>query len=268
MESPIAITMVGMPADTRLLVAGDDGSPAADAVWGWLISQTWPGWSIEILTADEEGIKWGQPPEPVEWSPPWERKGTLPGAVGVRYLRVNSDPRPMLGDRIDADLLVVGRAGVAHEHLPAIGSTSDWLLHHPVAPLALIGRPGQVSSVVVCVDGSAHSQRATEVFSSLPLAAATQVTAISVDDGRVDPEAAIEAASTVLLSHVASVAGLVLDGSPTEAILRHLEETSPDLVVMGTKGLAGWQRLLLGSTAGAVARTSRCNLLICSAEES
>jgi nucleotide-binding universal stress UspA family protein len=260
--------MAGMPADTRLLVAGDDGSPATDAVWGWLVSQTWPGWSIEILTADEEGIKWGQPPESVEWSPPWERNGTVPGALGVRYLKVNSDPRPMLGDRTDADLLVVGRPSVTHEHLPAIGSTSDWLLHHPVVPLALIGQPGQVSSVVVCVDGSTHSQRATDMFSSLPLAAATQVTLISVDDDRVDTEGAIERANTVLQGHVASVAGVVLHGSPTEAILRHLDEASPDLVVMGTKGLTGWQRLLLGSTAGAVARTSRCNLLICSAEGS
>jgi nucleotide-binding universal stress UspA family protein len=65
---------------------------------------------------------------------------------------------------------------------------------------------------------------------------------------------------------VAKVKGLVRSGSPTEAILTHIEEASPDLVVMGTRGLTGWSRLVLGSTAGAVARNSRCNLLVCSGD--
>jgi nucleotide-binding universal stress UspA family protein len=255
-----------MPANTGLVVAGDDGSPASDAVWGWLTSQPWPGWTVEFMTAIEDDIKWGQAPEPVEWSPPWERKGTLGGAANVRYVKVGSDPRAMLGDRTDADLLVVGRPSATHEHLPAMGSTADWLLHHPPAPLALIGAPGRVESVVVCVDGSEHSQRAVEVFSTLPLAVGTEVTALAVDDGRTDPAAAVAAATETLDGDVASVAGLTLAGSPTETILRHLAEASPDLVVMGTKGLTGWHRLVLGSTAGAVARTPGRNLLACSVE--
>jgi nucleotide-binding universal stress UspA family protein len=172
----------------------------------------------------------------------------------------------MLGDRTDADLLVVGRPGATHEHLPAIGSTADWLLHHPPAPLAVIGAPGRVGSVLACVDGSVHAQRAVEVFSSLPLATGTEVTALAVDDGRTDPAAAVATATEALDGLVSSVTGLTVVGSPSETILRHLAETSPDLVVMGTKGLTGWQRLVLGSTAGAVARTPGRNLLTCSVE--
>ena len=255
-----------MPANKGLVVAGDDGSPASDAVWGWLTAQPWHGWSVEVMTADEHDIKWGQAPQVVEWSPPWERKGTLIGAADVKYLKVGSDPRAMLGERNDADLLVVGRPSATHEHLPAIGSTADWLLHHPPAPLALIGATGRVESVVACVDGSLHSQMAVEVFSKLPLARGTEVTALAVDDGRTDTAAALTMATESLEGQVSSVTGLTVAGSPTETILRHLAETSPDLVVMGTKGLTGWHRLVLGSTAGAVARTPGRNLLACSVE--
>ena len=43
-------------------------------------------------------------------------------------------------------------------------------------------------------------------------------------------------------------------GKPTKVILDRVDEHRPDLVVLGTRGLTGIERLRVGSTAGAVAR--------------
>jgi nucleotide-binding universal stress UspA family protein len=55
------------------------------------------------------------------------------------------------------------------------------------------------------------------------------------------------------------------NGHPTTRIVDHIEEHAPDLVVMGTKGLTGWRRLRLGSTASAVVHQTAGNVMVASA---
>ncbi|HEY6322283.1 MAG TPA: universal stress protein [Thermoanaerobaculia bacterium] len=51
-------------------------------------------------------------------------------------------------------------------------------------------------------------------------------------------------------------------GGPREEILNHIAATAPDLVVMGTHGLNGFERFLLGSVAEAVVRACRTSVLV------
>lgn len=250
-------------AESRLVVVADDGSPAADVVWQWLTSRSWEGWSVQVVTADEEDIVWGESVSGKSWTPPWAR-ASQPDGAEVAYLHYASDPRVMLAERSEADLLVVGRhrRDDAFDHL---GSTSDWLLHHPPAPLAIIGQVDPISQVLIAADGSAHARTAMETFASLPGAGEAAVTVLSVDDGRTDPGAADEMART-LEGRVGVVNSLVKRGRPTQVILDAITELGVDLVVVGTKGLTGWKRIRVGSTAGAVGRAARCNVLVASAE--
>lgn len=245
------------------MVVGDTGAPVSHTVWKWLVSHSWPGWRVEVLTADETEIQWGEPATAVAWDPPWARSATIPEAE-VSYLKVASDPRPMLGSRSDADLIVVGRTGFRRTAL--LGGTSEWLVNHPPAPLVIIANDNAVSEVTVCADGSEHATAAIEVLAGLPFASECEVTVLSVDDGRTDAGAAAAAAVEVLAGRVASVEVEIVKDNPTRAIINHMESAAPDLLVVGTKGLTGWQRIRLGSTAGAVARSATCNLLVGSAE--
>ena len=54
----------------------------------------------------------------------------------------------------------------------------------------------------------------------------------------------------------------ILNGEPFDAILDYLEETKPDLVVVGAHGKKGVKRILLGSTSEKVARKSPVNVVI------
>ena len=50
-------------------------------------------------------------------------------------------------------------------------------------------------------------------------------------------------------------------GRPAEGVAKVAEEVMPALIVMGTHGRTGWDRLLLGSTAEAVVREAPCPVL-------
>ncbi len=249
-----------------LVVVGDDGSPAADIAWQWLTMHAWDGWKVEVVTADESSIVWGEPVTGNPWSPAWSRTGEPPGATGVVYLQYASDPRVMLAERSDADLVVVGRhSDTGPFDLPYLGSTSEWLMQNPPAPLAVIGRAERMEKVLVAFDGSPHARRAMDSFASLPAAAHASVVIATVDDGRTDT-AAIDEAASLLEGRVGSVETAVLSGRPTAAILEAIGETSADLAVLGTRGLTGWKRIRVGSTAGAVVRQAQCNVLVAAVE--
>ncbi|MGA7271766.1 MAG: universal stress protein [Acidimicrobiia bacterium] len=248
-----------------LLVLADDGTAPSTTAWNWMSQQPWKGWRVAVMTADETAIEWGRPAEIIEWTPEWERPPEMIPDATVRFLHVNADPRVMLAEREDADLIVVGMRSESHLEAVVSGSTTEWLLHHPPAPLVVVTRSGRVRNVTVCVDGSDHALAALDSYLSLPLSDGTNLTLLSVEDGRVDAEAALKRAQLRLEGAAMAVNSTIGQGRPTPSILDHIATHTPDLVVMGTRGLTGWQRLRLGSTALAVVRSAKTTCLVTSA---
>jgi len=54
----------------------------------------------------------------------------------------------------------------------------------------------------------------------------------------------------------------IREGLPAEDILKEIEEEKIDLVIMGSKGMSGAHRVIIGSTAEEVVRWSPCPILI------
>ena len=55
---------------------------------------------------------------------------------------------------------------------------------------------------------------------------------------------------------------VLLEGSPAEEIIRYATEQAMDLIVMGTHGRTGLERLLMGSVAEQVVRGAPCSVLV------
>lgn len=256
------------PSRRPLLVFGDDGTRPADTAWRWIVNQPWPDWYIDVLTADTQDVpvEWGAPPRSVPWEPSWDRTDEVDGAADVRFLKVATDPRAMLAEGEGVDLMVLGLRTHSFVQGMVTGSTTEWLLHHPPAPMLVARTPDSVGHVVVCVDGSNHALSALEHFAALPLAETAEVTVLSISDGRADADAAVREGARALEGRVGEVATAVRRGQSTAEILDYLDEELPELVVLGTRGLTGWQRLRLGSTASAVVRGAPCTSLVASTD--
>ena len=254
---------------SRTLVFGDDSSPAADIAWLFINNHQWPGWHLEIVAAHMPETAAPLPRQDTDlhaWTPPRPRKVFAEAQFAqVAELTAEADPRLVLSRK--SDLLVIGPRG--HGFLKAlhVGSTADWLLLHPPAPL-LIARHGQtVRSVVVCVDGSPDADRVTRVLAELPWADQLAITILAVDDRRIDVDTATGSARERLEAAGATVNVRVHGGEPTTMIHRHLADASPDLVALGTRGLTGLRHLRLGSTASAIARAAACSVIVACDED-
>ncbi len=59
-----------------------------------------------------------------------------------------------------------------------------------------------------------------------------------------------------------AVQHVLLEGDPAEEIINYAAEASIDLIVMGTHGRTGLERLLMGSVAEKVLRGAPCSVLV------
>jgi len=78
---------------------------------------------------------------------------------------------------------------------------------------------------------------------------------------RTDAREAVERVSEIAAETGVPVETAVVDGSPSREIIRYAEGNDCDLIVMGTHGRGGIDRLLLGSVAEKVVRSASIPVL-------
>lgn len=258
--------------DAAVLVFADDGSPACDVAWLWVCNHQWDRWRVEVMTALPPAFPWHPDPErerPEQWTPPHPRGAFAQSHLSdVSHLSARTDPRAMLDRRRDAQLLVVAPHGTGHLHQLLMGSTTDWLLHYSARPVAVIRTAARTENVLVCDDGSVHARTAAEVLARLPWIADTNITVLTVsDDGPSTPPEHSPIFDLLTATGATVDAEVRPYSEPTPTILEEIRDRHIDLVVMGTRGLTGWRRIRLGSTAGAVVRLAPCSVLFAHAPD-
>jgi nucleotide-binding universal stress UspA family protein len=255
-------------SSTPTLVFGDDGSANAARAWTWVNHQPWSGWRLEVVTAQMPSI--GPPPAPADaalhpWTPGVPREvAASAGFASVDFLTAVIDPRLALWR--PAELVVVGPRGTGVWKSLKLGSTTEWLIDRPIAPVAVVRTEAPVQRVLVGHDGSPHAAAALASLVRLPLAATSAIDVVVVDDGRVDVATATAAATTTLEAAGLTAEVRVVEGHPTSVILGAVDTTGPDLVVLGTRGLTGLRRLWVGSTAQTVLHEVACSVLVACAD--
>ena len=250
---------------TPLMVFGDDGSASADVACLWVANHRWEGWDLEVITATMPSLPLPDTQaEYREWNSPHAR--TILGAAGfhqLRHLAIERDPRLVFDARTEASLIVVGDRNEKRPAPSFLGSTAEWLVHHPPAPLAIIRSARPVRSVLVCVDGSGHAQTALRAFIALPFSRDADVTVMHVDEG-IGHRRAVDDAVDMLTAAGITPRLRSDSGRPAACIAEELRREPRDLTVLGTRGLTGLSRLLLGSTANAVVRSGHGTVLVAS----
>jgi nucleotide-binding universal stress UspA family protein len=183
--------------------------------------------------------------------------------------------------RLRADLIVVGRHGERVFRDLVMGSTAERVLRKggPSVLVANLAPSGPYARPLVAVDTSAASVRALAfawrvVDPALTKLTVGHVTGAPMFGGGEKSGKGLRArrgvgAATGIEAflreagpageHVRVVLG---HGDPRAGLLELVREEQVDLVVLGTHGRSGVQRILLGSVAEAVARNATCDILV------
>jgi nucleotide-binding universal stress UspA family protein len=132
--------------------------------------------------------------------------------------------------------------------------------------------------ILVPVDGSAYSLKAVETACDLASAkppSSLVLTAVAVEipeleEGiyiaekmKAQAEVALAKAKEVAQAQgVSAQVALLTGASPADEIVKAAKDQKVDLIVLGSRGLAGKTRSFLGSTASQVVTYSPCSVLV------
>jgi nucleotide-binding universal stress UspA family protein len=122
--------------------------------------------------------------------------------------------------------------------------------------------------IVVPVDGSAPSDRSVELAVKLAADLGASLAFCSVIDGQDDvaklriAETALAVAATKAQQAGVAFQTRVLQGSVVDRILAFARESAGDLIVMGSHGRVGLERLVLGSVFEGILRESPLPVLV------
>lgn len=246
----------------RNMTFGDDGMPAADAAWGWVTAQRWPGWQVDVLRA---GVTRTAPStaQPRRWAP------KSCEFARVRHVETANEPVSALTSHAGTDLLVVG-AGPMGRLLPAsLGRTVEALMRRSAVPLIIARDGGTVRKVLVCVPDSEQPWRGVHVVMGLPwtgYASAVVLTVVSSKESLAAEGRRVTGALSergIRAEFRTSVPEpTVAQASPGHAILSQIDRMRPDLVVVGAPHGPRLASALTGSVAAEVAREANCPVLL------
>lgn len=194
-------------------------------------------------------------------------------------------------DRWGADLLVLGSRGLGGFKRFLLGSVSTAVATHAHCSVEIVradeSHPVRKShlKILLAVDGSAGSDAAIRAVRARPWPEGSTVKIIgaaeppqplmpkswampgnsyqewekSLED---QARAAVEKASAEFAGTALTVLPEVIKGQARDVILKEAESWGADLIVLGSRGLGGFERLLLGSVSHAVVTHAHCSVKV------
>ena len=212
-------------------------------------------------------------------------------------LRVRQDRgRPVdsilrVAEEEKADLIVMGSRGLGGAREVLLGSVSSGVLHHAACPVLIVrgeripAGNAEFGHILLASDGSECAQKAAVVAVGLAQKFAVPLTVLNVcaditslrlpGDGYVpvtEGDAALYAGRllekiTQSVSGLAKAKGVVCSfhqevGHTDDLLLRFAEEQKADLIVLGSRGLGGFEQMLLGSVSHHVTHHANCPVLV------
>lgn len=154
-----------------------------------------------------------------------------------------------------ADLIVMGRRGRRGLTRGLVGDATSLVIGH--APCNVLVVPRGVAlkgkGILVATDGSRHGDAAAWAAGQLaqrfnvPLMALSVISPHHNEQRRHEGVLAVERTKAAFADRGVTVVGIVAEGRPDQAIVEEARKADVDMIVVGTHGRTGIDRLLMGS---------------------
>jgi nucleotide-binding universal stress UspA family protein len=198
-------------------------------------------------------------------------KATQAGVVFTTSCKWGNIPETILQTSVEevCDLIVLGSRQVTGRKRLRLGSISSIVTSKAEQPILVVKQPPSVPPallwrrLLVATGGSPWSEAAVDHALSLARQQQIEVSLLYVEAGRRQPPpyapVVVEEKGFLAVAEARAVAAGVsyethiAYGDVTEAILDTTTQQHCDLIVLGSRGLTGWKRLMLGSISNAVA---------------
>jgi nucleotide-binding universal stress UspA family protein/uncharacterized membrane protein YfcA len=173
-------------------------------------------------------------------------------------------------ERMQADLIIMGRRGRHALARLMLGDVTAQVIGHARCSVLVVPRAAELAGrrFVVASDGSRFGDAAAVAAANLARLCHTPITVVSVTRPGHTEERRQEARGTVsrmvafLKTEGVETEGEVPYGQPDTMIVETALQKQADLIVTGSHGRAGLERVLLGSVAERVINQSPCSVLV------
>jgi nucleotide-binding universal stress UspA family protein len=212
------------------------------------------------------------------------------GSPGAEILRTISENH--------IDLVVLGTRGLSKISGFLLGSVSEWVLNEaPCSVLIVRGKARLPKAtkgmkILIAIDGSPDAQEGVEFVKKVGFPTSTVLTILHIVRKKVHQTAQLLTTNRTQLDEFRKLAEDLLQargregtklleatrkalnrpelkivenlafGHEAEEILKASQRMRADLVVMGSRGLSGLRRFLLGSVSNKVVRYAKCSVLV------
>lgn len=195
----------------------------------------------------------------------------------VEVALIHGIPHSTILDESDdwkADLIVMGERSERPSEEPVLGSVSRFVVEHAACSVEVVRRPKARSKdaeatqvVMIATDGSDCAMEAVCWVASKPWPKGTVVHVVSVvERGRDETpgiaEDAVARGRELLSTFGLETTGEVLYGYPRIQIINEAGRRGAGLIVVGSHGRHGQDRLSLGSLSEAVAKNAHCSVVV------
>jgi nucleotide-binding universal stress UspA family protein/uncharacterized membrane protein YfcA len=175
-----------------------------------------------------------------------------------------------LAERLNVDLIVMGRRGRRGLARMMLGHATAQVIGMAHCNVMVIPRAARVEGrhIVLATDGSRFADAAAVTAVGMAGFCKARATVVSVASAGAGPDTRTEAEAVVqrVVEHMrdsgVDAEGMVLEGRPDELIVALAKEHGADLIVTGSHGRTGLERILLGSTTEHILNDTTCAVLV------
>lgn len=176
-----------------------------------------------------------------------------------------------VAEELQIDVIVIGRRGGKLGLMQMMmGDVTAKVIGHAHCHILVAPRTAHIAikKILLAVDGSRYSDLATSVTAKLAKNLNAQVLAISAvhtehkESRHEEAEVIIKHVYDFLQQEGISVAGQTVTGRYAEAIVDTGQQNDCNLIVMGSHGRTGLERILVGSVSERVIALAQCAVLV------